>query len=565
MKKILCITFFLLALLAGCKKDSINIVEKSETNSVEDGSDDVSSETFTKSISVVFSNSEDAVVNGADSTFLVTIYGNQVTIVYFGDEQVQYNLSGTTGNGFFKLYSAKKQALELDNLSLTNGNGAAINVQGTLDSPNSGKRTFVVLNGTNSVADGTSYTQTSSGEDEKGAIFGEGELVFSGNGSLTVSAKGKSGIVSDDYVRFMASPSISVTSSAGHGVRGKDSIIVSDGTLNITVSADTKKGMSSDGVVRIDGGTTTIAVSGSAAYDSESKSYNATAGIKADGRFEINGGSLTITNSGSGGKGISGDTKGIFNGGTVSVTTTGSNYSAGDVSAKGIKFDGDLVFSGASVSVNCTSNEGIESKGTIMVSDGVVYSYSAADDAMNSASDFTISGGYVCGYAVKNDGLDANGDFYIKGGLVYAIGASSPEVAIDANTEEQHKLYVEGGTIIAIGGLERGSSLTQNCYQVSSWTQNTWYNLSIGTKNNTFKTPQSGGSGLVVSGSSTPELTSGVTVSGGTTYFDGMLVVDGFISNGESVSLSSYTSESGGGPGGNQGGPGGNTPPNGRF
>ncbi|MBO7595929.1 MAG: hypothetical protein J6T70_02680, partial [Bacteroidales bacterium] len=198
--------------------------------------------------------------------------------------------------------------------------------------------------------------------------------------------------------------------------------------------------------------------------------------------------------------------------------------------------------------------------------DGVVYSYSAADDAMNSASDFTISGGYVCGYAVKNDGLDANGDFYIKGGLVYAIGASSPEVAIDANTEEKHKLYVEGGTIIAIGGLERASSLTQNCYQASSWAQNTWYNLSIGTKKSTFKTPQNGGSGLVVSGSSTPELTSGVTVSGGTIYFDGMLVVDGFISDGESVSLSSYTSESGGGPGGNQGGgPGGNTPPNGRF
>ena len=565
MKKILCVILGLLCILTSCKKDSINIVEKSETNIVEDGSDDVSSETFVKSISVVFSNSENAVVTGTDSTFLVTIDGNQVTIVYSGDEQVQYNLSGTTGNGFFKLYSAKKQALALSDLSLANSNGAAINVQGAMDSPNSGKRTFIVLNGTNSVADGASYTQTPSGEDEKGAIFGEGKLVFSGNGSLTVTATGKSGIVSDDYVRFMASPSISVTSSAGHGVRAKDSVIVSDGTLNITVSANMKKGISSDAVVRIDGGTTTIAVSGNAAYDSDSKSYSGSAGIKADGRFEINGGSLAITNSGTGGKGISGNAEGFFKGGTVTVATTGTNYTSGSVSAKGIKFDGNLVFSGALVSVICKSDEGIESKGTITVSDGVVYSYSVADDAMNSASDFTITGGYVCGYAVKNDGLDANGDFYIKGGLVYAIGASSPEVAIDANTEERHQLYVEGGTIIAIGGLERGSSLTQTCYQSSSWSQNTWYNLAVGTKNITFKTPQSGGSGLVVSGSSTPELTSGVTVSGGTTYFDGMLVVDGFISNGESVSLSSYTSESGGGPGGNQSGPGGNTPPNGRF
>ena len=566
MKKILCVILGLLCILTSCKKDSINIVEKSETNIVEDGSDDVSSETFVKSISVVFSNSENAVVTGTDSTFLVTIDGNQVTIVYSGDEQVQYNLSGTTGNGFFKLYSAKKQALALSDLSLANSNGAAINVQGAMDSPNSGKRTFIVLNGTNSVADGASYTQTPSGEDEKGAIFGEGKLVFSGNGSLTVTATGKSGIVSDDYVRFMASPSISVTSSAGHGVRAKDSVIVSDGTLNITVSANMKKGISSDAVVRIDGGTTTIAVSGNAAYDSDSKSYSGSAGIKADGRFEINGGSLAITNSGTGGKGISGNVEGFFKGGTVTVATTGTNYTSGSVSAKGIKFDGNLVFSGALVSVSCKSDEGIESKGTITVSDGVVYSYSAADDAINSASDFTISGGYVCGYAVKNDGLDANGDFYISGGTVYAIGASSPEVAIDANTEEQHKLYVQGGTIIAIGGLERGSSLTQTCYQSSSWAQNTWYNLSIGTKNIAFKTPQSGGSGLVVSGNSTPELTSGVTVSGGTTYFEGILIVDGSVNGGESVSISSYTSESSDGPGGNQGGgPGGNTPPNGRF
>ncbi|MBP5722568.1 MAG: carbohydrate-binding domain-containing protein [Bacteroidales bacterium] len=564
MKQILFFALLFSILLTGCKKDSITIIEPTDST-IEDGSDDYSGETFEKSISVEYSTSGNATVSGADSTFVVTIDNNQVTIVYSGSEQVEYELSGTSDNGFFKLYSAKKQSILLNNLSLTNPNGAAINVQGTMDSPNSGKRTFVVVNGSNKLADGSSYSQTPSGEDEKGVVFGEGKLVFCGDGNLSITASGKSGIVSDDYVRFTARTEITIKATNGHGVKGKDSVMVDNAMLDILVSANMKKGLISDGTVRIDGGNTTITVSGNAAYDSEDKDYSGTAGVKAGGRFEINGGTLVITNSGTGGKGISGDGNGNFNGGTISVTTTGSNYSTGGVSAKGIKFDGDITFSGTNVSVDCKSNEGIESKGTITISDGIVYSYSAADDAMNSSSDFTITGGFVCGYATSNDGLDANGDFYIKGGLVYAIGASSPEVAIDANTEEQHKLYVEGGTIIAIGGLERGSSLTQNCYQVSSWTQNTWYNLSIGTKNNTFKTPQSGGSGLVVSGSSTPELTSGVTVSGGTIYFDGMLVVDGFISDGESVSLSSYTSESGGGPGGNQGGPGGNTPPNGRF
>jgi hypothetical protein len=64
--------------------------------------------------------------------------------------------------------------------------------------------------------------------------------------------------------------------------------------------------------------------------------------------------------------------------------------------------------------------------------------------------------------------------------------------------------------------------------------------------------PGGGGSGskkLVVYTSSTPALKSGVTVSGGTEYFDGAANIGGTVSGGTSVSLSSYTS-SGGGPGG---------------
>lgn len=557
MKRILFFVLSLSVLLTSCKKDSITEVSpSSEIKTLEDGSDDYSSETFSKSISVVFSPTGNAVVSDTTSDFLVTVEGNGVTIVYSGTEQVEYNLSGTSDDGFFKLYSAKKQSILLHNLSLANTKGAAINVQGTMDSPSSGKRTFVVVNGVNELADGITYTQTPSGEDEKGVVFGEGKLVFSGDGRLTVTANGKSGIVSDDYVRFWAIPSVSIVSKSGHGIKGKDSVMVDNAALDITVSANMKKGITSDGTVRIDGGTTSITVSGGAAYDNDEQSYSGTAGIKVGGQFEMNGGTLTITNSGSGGKGISGDAKGYFSGGTVSVITTGSNYTTGDISAKGIKFDGDILFSGSEVLVNCKSNEGIESKGSITVSDGVVYSYSSADDAMNSASDFTISGGFVCGYATSNDGLDANGDFYIKGGVVYAIGAKSPEVAVDANTEERHTLYVQGGTVVAIGGLEQGASLTQSCYQTSSWSSSTWYGLQVGATTYAFKTPVSGGSGLVVSGSSTPTLTSGVTVSGGTTYFDGMFIANCSVNDGNSVSLSAYSGgNSGGGPGGNGGGP----------
>jgi hypothetical protein len=148
--------------------------------------------------------------------------------------------------------------------------------------------------------------------------------------------------------------------------------------------------------------------------------------------------------------------------------------------------------------------------------------------------------------------MDANGNCYIKGGTVYAICSGSPEVAIDANSEQQKKLYVTGGTIVAVGGLENGSSLTQSCYQAQSWSANTWYALTVGSSTFSFLTPSSGGSGLVVSGVSQPTLQSGVSVSGGTSHFGSLAITDGAISGGTSVSLSSYTGGigMGGGPSG---------------
>lgn len=528
-----------------CEKDIIIWIDPSES-----GGEDITDVDYSMTVDVLYSTSGDATVSGTNEDFSVAINGNDVTIVYSGDSIVMYALSGSSSDGFFKLYSSNTQVVTLNNLNLTHQNGAAINIQGPVSEPKEGAMTHVLVQGSNTLADGSSYTVTPANEDEKAAFFSEGSLVFSGSGILAVKATGKSGIISDEFVYFKSSPTVKVNSSAGHGIRGRDYVVVAGGTLDVSVSANMRKGISSDGFVQIDGGNTTIQVTGNAAYDTEESAYSGTAGIMADVYFKMNGGVLNITNTGTGGKGINCGGAGYFNGGTVTATTTGIDYTAGDISAKGLKFDGNLDFSGSTVTVNCSHNEGIESKGSITISDGVVYSYSANDDAINSGSTFTIRGGYVCGYAPNNDGMDANGDFYITGGVVYAIGSISPEVAIDANTEEGYNLYVQGGTLVAIGGLERGSSLTQNCYSASSWTPNTWYALKVGSETYAFKTPASGGTPLVVSGSPTPTLKSGVSVSGGNTLFNGMFVEDGSVSGGTAVSLSSYTGGNGGEPGG---------------
>ncbi len=543
-------------LMAACEQDTITTTTDTPTGSGVESDDNLDSVSVDLEVTVTYAGGG-ATVSGTTDSVTASVSGNQVTVTNLGSQVVHYTLNGSAADGFFKLYSGKKQVVTLNGLSLTNPNGAAINIQGPASSPSSGKRTFIVVQGTNTLADGSSYGATPSTEDEKAALFSEGKLVFSGSGSLTVTATGKAGITSDDYVHFQ-SGTYRVTSTAGHGVRGKDYILVSGGTIGVETSASMKKDFSSDSLVCFNGGETAIRVTGGAAYDSEDGEYTGSAGVKADVAFVMNAGSLTITNSGSGGKGISCDGTARFNGGTVDVTVTGSNYTSGDISAKGIKCDGDIVFDGATVNVRASKHEAIESKGTITMNGGTVYSYSQGDDALNAASTLTVNGGYLCAHSTANDGMDANGNCYIKGGLVYAIGKSQPEVAIDANTEGGYKLYVEGGTVIAIGGLENNSSLTQVCYQAGSWSQSTWYALTVGSNTYAFKTPSTGGTPLVVSGASTPTLMSGVTATGGTSCFDGTFLLGASVSGGSSVSLSSYTGGNGGhGPGGSGHGPGG--------
>lgn len=548
-----------LLVLTGCKKDEITVVDAVE----EDTDVDVIDTTGDYTLKVVFSPSGSASVSGIVDGITATVSGNDVTIVNSIAAKVAYNVSGSTSDGFLKIYSGRKQSITLNGASITNTRGAAINVQGTADAPNKGKRVDLVLNGSNSLADGSSYSLTPSTEDEKAALFSEGQIVVSGTGSLAVRATGKAGITSDDWVQF-TSGTVSVSSSAGHGVRGKDYIVVSGGTLDITVLADGKKGFSSDSLVRFEGGTTTMTISGNTVVTTTDGvvDTSGTAGVKADQLFVMEDGTLTITNSGRGGKGISCDGAAYFSGGIVDITVTGQNFgssgggggwhggggnSNNSVGAKGIKTDGNIVVTGGKIIVKASNHEGIETKGTLTVTGGEIYSQSS-DDAINSSSTMTISGGYVCAYATSNDGIDANGNLYIKGGVVYAIGSSSPEVAIDANTEGGYKLYVQGGTLIAIGALESGASLTQSCYRASSWNKNTWYLMTVGDATYAFKTPSSGGSGLIVSGSSQPALKRGVTASGGTEYMNGMLLESPSVSGGSTVSLSAYSG--GGGMGG---------------
>ena len=111
-------------------------------------------------------------------------------------------------------------------------------------------------------------------------------------------------------------------------------------------------------------------------------------------------------------------------------------------------------------------------------------------------------------------------------------------MALDANSEEQKKLYINGGVVIAVGGIENGSSINQPYIQQSSVSSNTWYTVTYGDNTVAFYTPtintggQSGPGGgnsnkLVISAPSTPSVATGNNVSGGTEHFEGNCIVSG--------------------------------------
>ncbi len=386
--------------------------------------------TTTDTIAIVW-NGANAVVTGAVEGVDVTSSNGYVT-VNSTVKDISYLLSGS-GQGQLTIYGTNRHQLILNSLTLTCSDGPAINNQCK-------KSCFVLLQGTSSLTDGSSYA--SSSEDRKGTFFSEGQVILSGGGSLNIKANYKNGLCSDDYIRFSESTGLLTITAVNKGIEANDGIYFEGGT------------------------------------------------------FVINAGS-----------------------------------------------------------------EGVESDSVLVISGGEIF-VQASDDAINSGDDLTISGGVVMAYSTGNDGIDANGNCYIQGGIVYAIGARSPEVAIDANTEERKQLYVQGGTIVAIGGLESGASLSQTCYSASSVSKNTWYALYSGSDMAfVFKTPSSlSASTFVVSTSGTASLKSGVTTSGGSTILSSYALSAPSVSGGSSVTLSTYSGgNSGGGPGGggNPGGPGG--------
>ena len=540
MKKILFLLFWIPAIIA-CTEKNTPVDTTGDTTSVDTTTTTPADTTITTTDTIRISWSGTAVtVEGVNSGVTVTETNGYVT-VNSTVKDITYILSGS-GNGQLTIYGTNRHQLVLSNLTLTCSDGPAINNQCK-------KSCFVVLEGSNTLADGSTYA--ASDEDRKAAFFSEGQMIFSGSGSLTVNGNYKHAIASDDYIQFTEGTGSLTLKAASDGIHANDALYFDGGTFAITAGSD---GVQCDSSIVIKNGAMTITASGD--------------GIQSDtANITVSGGEVTITKADD--KGITAFGNIVISGGTIRINSQYKCLKAGKKENNVIVSAGSILISGGDIQAVCTGTstssgfggghgggpgggwgwgdsssdetstpEAIEAKGTVTINGGYVYAQSS-DDAINSGGALTVNGGFVCAYSTSNDGLDANDNLYIKGGVVYAVGAGGAERSIDAL--ENRTLYISGGTLFCIGDLESGASLSQNCYQASSWSKNTWYSVTVGNEVYAFKTPSSGGTKLVVSGASTPSLKSGVTPSG-TAIFNGMGYYPATFTGGTNVSLSSYTS-----------------------
>lgn len=275
-KKIISLSILLIALIGIVYLYIIIYNDKDTDNSIDNITNQTSGEDTSSGTTGTENNSSNA-VEYSSSNSIVLNNEKTVTISKGGN----YSISGTLSNGVLIVNTTEKVNIELNNVSITNSSGPAIEVD------NAKKITI-------SLKDGTNNTLTDGGASTlNAALFSNDTLVIEGTGSLTINGNNGHGIESDDDI-IVNSGNITINSKKD-GIHANDNVTINNGTINIKSSSEGIECKDND--IIINGGTIV-------AYTSDD-------GINAAKNITINGGNIYVQST---------SNDGIDSNGTINIT-----------------------------------------------------------------------------------------------------------------------------------------------------------------------------------------------------------------------------------------------------
>lgn len=305
----------------------------------------------------------------------ISVDGNIIKITSGGD----FIVSGTNDNAQIYIDTEDKVKIRLNGVKLTNTDGAAIYVK------NADKVYITIEDGTeNTISDGGTYSEDA---ETNACIYSKDDLEIKGDGILNINGNVHNGITVKDSLDI-SNGTLNIVSAAD-GIHVNDTAKISGGTVSIKAVGD---GIQSESILNVTDGTINIECSGTVTVTQElspgarteqttdtENEDESSKGFKAEWMMNISGGDINIKSNDTC---IKSDSELDINGGTLTL------YSE---SKKGIKGMEDVNINDGTINIE-KSTEGIESKRILTVNGGDI-DINASDDGMNAGGGNTMEQG----------------------------------------------------------------------------------------------------------------------------------------------------------------------------
>ena len=385
--------------------------------------------TYDSGATTIALSGDSATVSGSGAT----VDGSTVTITSSGT----YVVSGSLSDGQIVVNADDADVrLVLDGATITNADGPAVNVV------DAGSVVVVLAAGSaNSLSDGASYADTSDNA-PTATLYSSDDLTITGTGSLSVTGLARDGISSKNGVVISGSPTVTVN-AFDDGIRGKDYVAVTGGTLSVTAGGDgIKSSEDSDqtqGFVALGAAAVTVTagddgVSATTDVTVSGTTLSVTAGGGQAAASPTSGGPGQEAQPPSGAraqqsaadqgtekpKGVNAGVSYTQDSGTVVLDAADEGLQSAFINISG----GELTVTSGDDGVNATNG------------DHVIEGYEDADSESDDGAVLTITGGTTQISYAGSDGIDSNGSAFVTGGTVLISGtAGSVDGSVDVNGE----------------------------------------------------------------------------------------------------------------------------------